>query len=155
MNKIFLLCGLDDENYVNPTFSFYEEYEEAKQAAIADCQEWLEGSDISIENNGNRIVGEADRKDGYEGSFYVNEIFEIDLTKGNYLVIWYHGYNGVDFKKIYQCNSFEACEAERERLINMIVDNPSEITKWDNSYIIDTGNEWEGYSIIGIPSWMI
>ena len=143
MSKLYLLCELDDEDYAYASYSFYKTYEEAKQAAIEDCKDWDERCDIEIEHEGFRIVT------GCEDSFYVTEIKQIYPECGTHLLIWHHGYEGVDFEVRYQ-GTYEECTREMKKEIKELVDNYELADEDICDNVIDTGNEWEVFDIVKI-----
>ena len=99
--------------------------------------------EIEIEDEGFRITAR------YEGSFYVTEIKQICPECGTHLLIWHHGYEGVDFEVRYQ-GTYEECKKETTKEIYDLV-NDLELTDdaiCDN--VIDTGNEWEVFDIVEI-----
>ena len=93
MDKVYLVCGLNDENYTEAWYEVHKTHEEAVVAAIKLCKENVEDEEgFDISKDLNRIsCGGGDE-------FYVTQIFEIDLSKGNLLLVWYHAYDGVDLQ---------------------------------------------------------
>ena len=143
MNKLYLLCELNDEDYAYAEYRFFKSYKEAVQAAIDSCNKWNEDCEIEIEDEGYRITARN------YGSFYVTEIKEICPECETHLLIWHHGYEGVDFEVMYQC-TYEECKKETTKEIYDLV-NDLELTDdaiCDN--VIDTGNEWEVFDIVEI-----
>ncbi|HAU88198.1 MAG TPA: hypothetical protein DCW90_22805 [Lachnospiraceae bacterium] len=143
MSKLYLLCGLNDENYTQAEHSFYKSYKDALQAVIDSCNEWEESCEIEIEDDGYRITAR------YYDSFYVTEIKQICPECGTHLLIWHHGYEGVDFEVRLQ-GTYEECEREMKKEIYKLV-NDLELTEEDIcDNVIDTGNEWEVFDIVEI-----
>lgn len=143
MSKLYLLCELDDEHYTQAYHSFYKSYEETFQAAIDACKEWNEDCEVEIEDEGRRITA------NYEDSFYVTEIKQICPECGTHLLVWHHGYEGVDFEIRYQ-GTHEECEREMKKEIQRIVDELELVDEDVNDNVIDTGNEWEVFDIVEI-----
>ena len=143
MNKLYLLCELNDEDYAYASYSFYETYEEAKQAAIKSCKNWKSNCDIEIEDEGYRITAR------YEDSFYVTEIKQICPECGTHLLVWHHGYEGVNFEVRYQ-STYEECERMMEKEIQELADDYELIDEDICGNVIDTGNEWEVFDIVEI-----
>ena len=56
MNKLYLLCELNDEDYAYAEYRFFKSYKEAVQAAIDSCNKWNEDCEIEIEDEGYRIT---------------------------------------------------------------------------------------------------
>jgi hypothetical protein len=99
--------------------------------------------DIEIEDEGFRITAR------YEDSFYVTEIKQICPECGTHLLIWHHGYEGVDFEVRYQ-GTYEECERTMKKEIQELVDNYELIDEDICINTIDTGNEWEVFDIVEI-----
>lgn len=143
MSKLYLLCELNDEDYAYAEHKFFKTYEEAKQAAIKSCKDWKSNCDIEIEDEGFRITAR------YEDSFYVTEIKQICPGCGTHLLIWHHGYEGVDFEVRYQ-GTYEECERTMKKEIQELVDNYELVDEDICINTIDTGNEWEVFDIVEI-----
>lgn len=148
----YLLCELDAESYSYPEFTIFDTKEEAIKQALFVCANHFEGNEteISVDNNCSRICVED------EDNFYVTEIFEFDETKGD-LLVWHHAYDGVDFKIELQ-GTYEECDAERKRQIQSVFDE-CDLSKGDNegfnietANVVDTGNEWEVWSIVEVTN---
>ena len=103
--------------------------------------------DIEIEDEGFRITAR------YEDSFYVTEIKQICPECGTHLLIWHHGYEGVDFEVRYQ-GTYEECERTMKKEIQELVDNYELIDEDICINTIDTGNEWEVFDIVEIGEWL-
>ena len=148
--KRYLLCALDDESYTEPKFYIYESREEAFKNAVEDCINAADGGDfqMKVENNQNRISVNFD----YE-NFFVTEIKELDLDDGNYAIIWHHAYEGVGFEVMFQGTYDECIEKRKEFIKKAFEENDysgGDNTDFDmeNDTCIDTGIEWEVYSIV-------
>lgn len=143
MSKLYLLCGLNDKDYAYAEHYFYKSFEEAKEAAIDACNEWNEDCEIEVEDEGWRITAR------YGDSFYVTEIKKVCPECGTHLLVWHHGYEGVDFEIRYQ-GKYEECVKEKEREIQKILED-LELEDGDVfENVIDTGNEWEVFDIVEI-----
>lgn len=145
MSKKFLLCELNDENYTCAQFSFHKEYKKAKKEAISSCREWHEGCDIEEDDSGFKIIGRCG------DSFYVTEIKPICTDCGTHLLIWHHGYAGVDFEVRFQ-GTHEECEAEMKKEIKELVDDLGLHDEDICRNTIDTGEEWETFDIVEIEN---
>ena len=143
MSKLYLLCELNDEDYAYAEHSFYKTCEEAKYTAIKSCKDWEEDCDIELENEGFRITG------NYGDSFYVTEIKQICPNNGTHLLVWHHGYEGVDFEIRHQ-GTYEECKREMKKEIKELVDNYELADEDICDNVIDTGNEWEVFDIVKI-----
>ena len=150
--KRYLLCTLDDENYAEPKFYAHESREKAFKNAVEDCINAADGGDfqMEVENNQNRISVNFD----YD-NFFVTEIKELDLDDGNYAIIWHHAYEGVGFEVLFQ-GTYRICVEKRKELIKKAFEendySGGDNTDFDmeNDTCIDTGIEWEMYSIVNL-----
>ena len=148
----YLLCELNAENYTMPEFSFFNTKEEAIKEALFVCANHFNGhydTDITVENNLSRICVDD------EDDFYVTEILEFDETKGDHLLVWHHAYHGVDFGIRFQ-GTFWECDDERIKQIQRVFDE-YDLSNADNEgfdieedNVVDTGEEWEMWSIVEI-----
>lgn len=102
MSKLHLLCELNDENYTLASFSFYENFQDAVQNAIKACKEWNEDCEIHA---GKELRITANCGD----SFYVTEIKQVWTELGTHLLVWHHGYQGVNFEVRHQ-GTYEDCK---------------------------------------------
>lgn len=143
MSKLYLLCKLNDEDYAYAEHGFYKSFEDAVHAAIDACKEWNKDCEVEIEDEGWRITAR------YGGAFYVTEIKQICPKCGTHLLIWHHGYEGVDFEIKYQ-GTYEKCQREMKKEIQRIVDELELVDEDVNDNVIDTGNEWEVFDIVEI-----
>lgn len=107
MSKQYLLCELNDENYSEPMFSQFNDFEKAFDEALHRCGYFING-DITIEIEENRKRVSANTKDN---RFYVTEIKEIDSGKGNYALVWHHAYYGVSFE-VLCIGSYDDCNKQ-------------------------------------------
>ena len=148
----YILCELDDEDYAYPTFAVYDLHKAAFDEAIKDCLNVVNGEDFRMEvtHNRNRISVNF----GCD-KFFVTEIKELNETKGDYALVWHHAYNGVGFHVEF-IGSYKECEAKRKEEIKKSFDE-RDLSGGDNSdfdietdNIVDTGEEWEVFSIVRI-----
>ena len=102
MSKLHLLCELNDENYTLASFSFYENFQDAVQNAIKACKEWNEDCEVHA---GKELRITANCGD----SFYVTEIKQVWTELGTHLLVWHHGYQGVNFEVRHQ-GTYEDCK---------------------------------------------
>ena len=171
-NKLrYVLCELNDENYTSPSFSFHKGYDSAQYKAIESINESFkidEGFNLRIEttepqyeyDKGRKVIRIDGNYESYEMGiseptprFYVTEFFEIDITKGDYLLIYHHAYDGVDFHIEYQ-GTYKECLEERRKQVKQMFDE-YDLSDGDNSDFnsetdncIDDGNEWHYWSIV-------
>lgn len=143
--KLYLLSELNSKDYAYASHSVLKSYQEANEAAVSACVNKFEGNcDVEIEKQGFRITSQQDL------DFYVTEIKPFVLEKGEYLLVWHHAYDGVDFEICFQ-GSREECEKRREEEIKKLceeLDLSFEDDVIDN--VVDTGTEWEVWDIVDI-----
>lgn len=137
--KKYLLCSLDDEHYASASFVIYDHHADAEIAAVNNCQDYI--CDVNIERSGSRITGTSGN------SFYVNEIKPVDPDKGDYLLVWHHAYEGVDFEIRLQ-GSFEECLEKKNKEVAELMSQLNTEIVWDGT--VDTGIEWETFDIVRI-----
>jgi len=88
--------------------------------------------------------------------FYVTQIFEIDLSKGNLLLVWYHAYDGVDFIIDGQTRDIKQLEdmytKERNVMLNTCDSKKAGIDfeKEYDQFVLDTGTEWEVLDVVDL-----
>ena len=112
MSKLHLLCELNDENYTLASFSFYENFQDAVQNAIKACKEWNEDCEIHA---GKELRITANCGD----SFYVTEIKQVWTELGTHLLVWHHGYQGVNFEVRHQ-GTYEDCKKAMEKDLMLV-----------------------------------
>lgn len=168
----YVLCELNDENYTSPSFSFHKGYDSAQYKAIDSIIESFkadEGFNLRIEttepqyeyDKGRKVIRIDGNYESYEISeptprFYVTEIFEIDITKGDCLLIYHHAYDGIDFHIEYQ-GTYKECLEERKRQVIQLdkelcslSDGVDENFDPETDNCLDDGNEWHYWSIVKI-----
>lgn len=149
--KRYLLCELDDHHYTEPEFYTYESRADAFKNAIEDCiNEANDDCQIEITDCQKRISVSFD----YD-SFLVAEIKEVDLDAGVHAVVWHHAYEGVGFKVLFQGSYIECLKKRREFIKKAFEENDysgGDNTDFDieTDNCIDTGIEWEMYSIVAL-----
>lgn len=136
--KVFLLCSLNDEDYRRPCFEFFKSLSEAHQSVIDyianDIKDDKYGADreikyvmdISFPKNRRMRI---DYSYGNE-HFLVFEVFEIQVSDGDYLCIYHHAYEGVGFY-VEKIGTLEECK-------NHMLDSTA---KMANDYDIDITND--------------
>jgi hypothetical protein len=140
----YLLCELNDENYTDASYTFHKTYEEAKIEAIVDCVEQFDGDcEVETDNEGFRISSSQG------DNFFVTEIKQIATTQGTHLLVWHHGYEGVDFEVRFQ-GTYEECKLKMKEDMDNTIEG-YEVSPEDVCHnVIDTGNEWEVWDIVEI-----
>ena len=155
---MFLICELNDENYTEPVFQVCE----TKEIAFEESMKRLanlskrEGSKIETSHHGDRTRINWSLKD----RFYVIEILPFRESAGDYLLVWHHAYNGVDFK-ILKHGTYEECVKRRIQIIKRIY-TEEDLASGDNEDFdaekdtcIDTGEEWEMFDIVNVKENII
>lgn len=146
---MWLLCGLDDENYAYPDYQWFDARQKAMQGAIKNLPEIFEGAcSGKFDIEGNRIsIDFFDVYDEYD-HFYVYEMFEVNKE---YALVYHHAYNGVDFE-------VKELDTRSEAIIQMARDyndlqNPeytedNEIDTSRGTAFVDDGTEWHIWNIL-------
>ena len=151
----YLVCSLNDENYTQADYDFCNTFEEVKEKCIENVSEYYE---ISKEEATSRMEFRYDEELNNhfynyqdEDSFFVNQIIEIDVNEEDYLCVYHHAYNGVDFDVVKagsdkECSDVMTVEAEEVffECIN------GEISYSDVQVVVDTQEEWEVWDIIKV-----
>lgn len=139
--KKWLVCNLDDEHYTQSYYTLHN--------TLCDAMRWcelgIEPIDVSLYMHLEKVEDAEMFRYDYSypddnNSFIVNFIMEIDINADDYICIWYHAYEGVDFKLLHQ-GTFDECFEARTKYLNNIsctVEN-----NYPEQIVIDTGNEWE------------
>lgn len=147
----YLLCMLDDENYTDPTFQIYDTKEQALKSAFGCLSNLFkkEGSKIEVSHREEktRITWNC------RGRFLVIELIPYE-EEGDYLLLWHHAYDGVEFEILSQATTYQECVEERIRQIKKLFEE-EDLSNGDNEDFdintdtcIDTGSEWEIFSIV-------
>lgn len=140
----YLLCELNDENYTDASYTFHKTYEEAKMEAIVDCVDQFEGNcEVETDNEGFRISSTQG------DNFFVTEIKQIATTQGTHLLVWHHGYEGVNFEVRFQ-GTYEECKLKMKEDMNNTIEEYECLPEDVCHNVIDTGNEWEVWDIVEI-----
>lgn len=160
--KVFLLCSLNDEDYRRPCFEFFKSLSEAHQSVIDyianDIKDDKYGADreikyvmdISFPKNRRMRI---DYSYGNE-HFLVFEVFEIQVSDGDFLCIFHHAYDGVGFC-IEKIGTFEECrnqmldsaaQTANDFNIDITDEDVFEVNEGDSC--VDTGEEWHMCDII-------
>jgi hypothetical protein len=166
----YLVCGVDDESYADSTvFDIVDSYKEAMEICISNIMHYfaIEECDKIEIKNGMEVkhvnyFGQASTKVSLSysyGAFYVNYIIELpdNINSSDYICIWHHAYDGVDFK-IAKIGTFEECkyvmEEEARKVLDEIGKDLDDEDSYDwkelNQICIDTDTEWEVWDIVNI-----
>lgn len=70
---------------------------------------------------------------------------------GTHLLVWHHGYQGVNFEVRHQ-GTYEDCKKAMEKEVQKLKDDLGLHDKDINDNVIDTGDEWEVFDIIKIKA---
>ena len=151
----YLVCTLNDEEYARPHFSVHSKLEDALKAALDAANEFLlaseENGTIEIKNSRTRV--ETTIQSCPESDCLVSEILPFDPEKGKNLIIWHHAYDGVDFDIRYQAHDRHDCLEKRKEMIRKAFAEREGLTDYNENFdieedsCIDTGDEWEVFSI--------
>lgn len=137
------MCELNDKDFAYANYSFYESLETAVQRAMDACKRWNKECKVEIEDEGRRITGH------YGNAFYVTEIKRICSECGTHLLVWHHGYDGVDFEIRHQ-GTYEECKKGMDEEIRNLIDDLELLEGDICCNVIDTGKEREVFDIVEI-----
>ena len=152
--KRYLVCSLNDENYTQADYDFCSTFEEAKEKCIENVAEYYE---ISNEEATSRMEFRYDEESNNhfynyqdEDSFFVNQIIEIDINKEDYLCVWHHAYDGVDFNVIKIGSDKECSDFMYKDSDTTFKEYGAEISVGSAQVVIDTSEEWEVWDVIKV-----
>lgn len=152
--KRYLVCSLNDENYTQADYDFCSTFEEAKEKCIENVAEYYE---ISNEEATSRMEFRYDEESNNhfynyqdEDSFFVNQIIEIDVDKEDYLCIWHHAYDGVDFNVIKIGSDKECSDFMYKDSDTTFKEYGVEISVGSAQVVIDTSEEWKVWDVIKV-----
>ena len=155
---MFLICELNDEDYTEPAFRVCETKETAFEESMKRLDDLAkkEGSELKVSYHGNRTRIDWQLKD----RFVVAENLPFNESFGDYLLVWHHAYNGVDFSILGQ-GTYEECLKKRITIIKrMFAENDfssgdNEDFDFETDTCIDTGEEWEMFDIVNVKANII
>ena len=160
MSKMYLLCELDDQNYTEPSFSIYKNKNDAFNIAMVSVGSCFGNEDFTMEISKSKTRIDTRWETSTDAErFLVSEIKEFEADE-DYLLVWHHAYNGVDFKILKQ-GTYEECFAEQKRQIRQIYNDDSDFTEYnddfdfENDNVVDRGEEWEIFSIIKVGDYIV
>lgn len=126
---IYLVCGLDHERYEDADFTFCTTIEGAKKQCIANAIAYTYKEEKELISNMvftscDTINSDYEKVSGIEcwsydwsnpepkvngPEFYINRILKIKVTDKDFISIWCHAYQGVDFS-VSCIGTREECE---------------------------------------------
>ena len=154
----WLVCCLNDENYTEAGFKFTDSLESAKKICI---QNVMNVFDISKEE----VMSGLDEKDfdkdensclsglkisfGDPDSFFVNHIIPVDVKEGDFICVWHHAYDGVEFW-ICKTGTYEECKKAMYQDVKKTMDEIDCTCDYDTGgqVVLDTDTEWLIWDII-------
>lgn len=160
--KVYLLCSLNDKDYMDPEFEFFKYFEDAHRCIKETIAESTMNNDISdkeveyIIPLGNCITRVEYTFYDYDDNehFIVFEVFEIEISDGDCLCMFHHAYNGVNFH-IEKIGTLEECQNQMldatAKIANYYDIDITDVDLFDvNEYdsCIDTGDEWKMHNVI-------
>lgn len=142
----YLLCEIDDEHYSSPCFTVYETKEKAIESAIRACRDYLGECELEMADDKSRIETKTDSNE----YFYVTEIKEFE-NKGNYILVYHHAYQGVDFN-IKFIGDYHGCKEKMDMLVKESLDIENATLEWNEGFqaCVDVGFEWNVFSIVEV-----
>ena len=152
--KRYLVCSLNDENYTQADYDFCNTFEGAKYKCIENVAEYYEISNEEVMSRMKFEYNEESNNHFYnyqdEDSFFVNQIIEIDINKEDYLCVWHHAYDGVDFNVIKIGSDKECSDFMYKDSDTTFKEYGAEISIGNAQVVIDTGEEWEVWDVIKV-----
>ena len=161
---MYLLCNLDDEHYTESIYEWHKTMDDAKERCV-EMEVEVQGEEMREEILSHMEFYPVDeskckftdvpgiksyRYDYHIGtSFTVNQIFEIpDDLLGEFLCIWYHAYDGVDFY-VETIGSFDECLERKEAEEKDALANGYTLQEsYQDFGCVDTDTEWECWNIV-------
>ena len=145
---MIMVCYLDSETYSSPRFMFCRDEDTARKYIKDLCEE--EGYSIKGEEDN---IFYAD-KIGDDHYWCVFQCFEVS---NDYVVVVHHAYDGVDFDIVGEFDNFFKA---KDAMVLDVFDHYKTCSEnqrtfeWldDRSAGIDTGNEWEVWNIVKVPT---
>lgn len=157
--KRYLVCSLNDENYTQADYDFCNTFEEAKDKCIENVAEYYEISNEEVMSRMKFEYNEESNNHFYnyqdEDSFFVNQIIEIDVKENDYLCVWYHAYNGVNFNLVKVGSDKECSDVMYEESDKVFKEYGKEISIDSSQVVVDTGEEWEVWDVIKVKEMVI
>ena len=151
---MFVACSLGSEDCTDATITYSKTMESAIESVKSTLPSDDHVCDWDYSPYKENRVARCDCKILDSDWFFIDEIFEIpDDT--NFITVWWHGYDGVDFVVTPFINFTDAIEDWDKNRKNAIGDeviaNLDFLFNDDNyDFCIDTGNEWECCKIINV-----
>ena len=148
--KKFLLCTLNDENYTEPDFEFFDTQEEAEKRCIEVGKEFCEEGSYEMTVTYQPLSCDSPLRYDfkYGEHFVVNFIFELPEV-GEFLCIWHHAYDGVDFS-VEKSGTLEECQKKMKEEKSCVLQTLYSTLDFEEAdrCCIDTGEEWEVWHVI-------
>ena len=155
----YLVCSLNDENYTQADYDFCNTFEEAKEKCIENVAEYYEISNKEAKLY-MKFIYDGDSNNHFynyqdEYSFFVNQIIEIDVDKEDYLCVWHHAYNGVNFDLTKVGSDKECSDIMYKESAEIFKAYGMEISIDSSQVIVDTGEEWEVWDVIKVKEMVV
>lgn len=150
----FVRCDLDDERYAYAEYEFFDTLNEGKESCFKELafDPMYGNGDIQY----NEIFS-PDKPNSFrftqkqENCYHVTEILPYE-AKGEYVCIWHHAYEGVDFKVLFvgfykECMEYAKSSAQKE-YENF---DGAEYSEFDNQFVVDDGYQWRVWDVVKLP----
>lgn len=138
---MYLVCMMDGESFWDTEFYVADTHEYAKGYAETRCKEYLKGYEIiNSEWRGDTYV--CDYINNHE-EFLVFQILEL---RGNFSVIRYHGFDGVDFEVLKEFDEEQEAKTFMKKAFKEESDGCEDCSD-ENQLAFDNGTEWIGFRI--------
>ena len=151
---MYILCNLDSEHYTDPEYRKFNsntKLEDIRKYAVKDAREYIrdEMGRKSAEEGIYEWDKDGMRLDARVGDFFV--VYEIkELPDADYIIGYYHAYNGVDFT-VRTATSIDVAREIAKSEADILVDKMSvPLEDYDtdniNQRIVDDGCQWHVWS---------
>lgn len=151
----FVRCDLDDENYTEARYEFFDTLEEGKESCFKELPfdpmlgngelEYKEVCTLDEKPNSFRL------DQSQENCFHVMEVLPYE-PKGEYACIWYHAYEGVGFEVLFVGTYDKCAEYAKSSAKKVCADfKYGEYTEYYDQVVVDTGMEWQIWDIVKLP----
>lgn len=151
----FVRCDLDDENYTEAKYEFFDTLEEGKESCFKELpfDPMLGNGELEYKE-----VCTLDEKPNFfrldqsqENCFHVMEVLPYE-PKGEYACIWYHAYEGVGFEVLFVGTYDKCAEYAKSSAKKVCADfKDGEYTEYYDQVVVDTGMEWQIWDIVKLP----
>lgn len=153
----WLVCSLNDEDYAYAEYEFTSSIEKAREICIQNIMNVFDISKEEVMSGLDEKDFDADENSCLSGlkisfgtdRFFVNHIIPVEVKEGDFMCVWHHAYDGVEFY-ICKTGTYEECKKAMYQDVKKTMDEIYCSCDYDigEQVILDTGAEWEVWDII-------